>query len=57
MLLFLAKGVVLYGAFWVLWRIFRQFIVRSPLENIPGPTSKDWWKGIDKQAELHVDDD
>jgi hypothetical protein len=57
MLLLFAKGIGLYGVSWVLWRIFGQFIVRTPLDNIPGPTSKNWWKGMDKQPESHVNDD
>ncbi|KIM41635.1 hypothetical protein M413DRAFT_72029 [Hebeloma cylindrosporum] len=45
MLLLFAQGVALYGVSWILWRIFRRFIVRSPLDNIPGPSSKSWLKG------------
>jgi len=57
MLLLLAKGIALYGASWVLWKIFKQFIIRSPLDNIPGPSSQNWWKGMNKQAEIHLSDD
>ena len=56
MLLLFAKGIGLYGVSWVLWRIFGQFIVRTPLDNIPGPTSKNWWKGMNK-PEFHANDD
>jgi len=27
------------------WAIFRRFIARSPLDNIPGPLSPSFWKG------------
>ena len=57
MLLLFAKGFALYGFSWVLWRIFGKFIVRSPLDNIPGPASKNWLKGVNKQTELDVNDD
>ncbi|KIM41638.1 hypothetical protein M413DRAFT_152589 [Hebeloma cylindrosporum] len=46
MLLLFANGVALYGVSWILWRLFHQFIVRSPLDNIPGPSSKSWLKGV-----------
>jgi len=57
MLLLFAEGIALYGVSWVLWRIFGRFIVRSPLDNIPGPPSKSWWKGVNKQTELHIKND
>ena len=57
MLLLFAKAIALYGVTWVLRRIFGKFIFRSPLDNIPGPPSKDWWKGMNKQMELHVNND
>ena len=56
MLLAFAKGIALYGVSWVLWRIFGKFIVRSPLDNIPGPSSKNWLKGMNKQTKLRVND-
>ncbi|TBU21584.1 cytochrome P450 [Dichomitus squalens] len=34
---------------WVLWKYFRQFFVRSPLDNIPGPPSGSWPYGNLKQ--------
>lgn len=30
---------------WILWRVFRNYIVKSPLDNIPGPEPPSWWKG------------
>ena len=57
MLLAFAKGIALYGVSWILWRIFERFIVKSPLDNVPGPSSKNWWKGVNKQTELHINDD
>ena len=47
----------LHGVSWALWRIFGRFIVRSPLDNIPGPPPTNWLKGGNKQIELHVNDD
>ena len=56
MLLLFAEGIALYGVSWVLWRIFGRFIIRSPLDNIPGPPSKSWSKGMKNQTELDVND-
>ena len=33
------------GVIWVLWKIFGGFLVKSPLDNIPGPTPTSWFKG------------
>lgn len=33
------------GVIWVLWKVFRGFLVKSPLDNIPGPTPTSWFKG------------
>ena len=30
---------------WALWRVSHNFISRSPLDNIPGPTPPSWVKG------------
>ena len=49
MLLLFAKGIALYGVSWVLGWVFGQFIIRSPLDNIPGPSLKNWWKGVNKK--------
>ena len=57
MLLLFANGIALSGVSWIFWRMFRQFIVGSPLDNIPGPPSKNWWTGMNKQTEFYVNDD
>ena len=57
MLPLFAQGIALYGVCWVFWRIFGQLIVKSPLDNIPGPPSKNWWKGVNNPTEFHVNDD
>ena len=31
---------------WVVWRLIRNFVMRSPLDNIPGPRSESWLKGV-----------
>lgn len=31
---------------WFLWKVLRNFILKSPLDNIPGPPSDSWWSGI-----------
>lgn len=34
------------GLSWLTWRFARNFFVRSPLDNIPGPVSTSWFGGI-----------
>lgn len=41
----LAPVLVLAGALWLLWRVFRAYVLRSPLDNIPGPASVSFLKG------------
>jgi cytochrome P450 len=36
---------ILTGIYWGLWCIFRQYLVRSSLDNIPGPPPTSFWKG------------
>ena len=31
---------------WIVWRLIRNFVMRSPLDNIPGPRSESWLKGV-----------
>ncbi|KAJ3550674.1 hypothetical protein NMY22_g305 [Coprinellus aureogranulatus] len=38
---FLAIGV----GVWAFWRLFRRFVVRDPLDNIPGPPPESWLAG------------
>ena len=37
--------IVSISALWAVCRIARRYLVRSPLDNIPGPASKSFWKG------------
>lgn len=30
---------------WVTWKLFRNYVVRSPLDNIPGPERTSFWIG------------
>lgn len=30
---------------WAVWKLFREYLVSSPLDNIPGPERKSWLKG------------
>ncbi|KAF8199601.1 cytochrome P450 [Pholiota molesta] len=48
-LLFL-QAISLYGISWALWKLFRQFFVKSVLDNIAGPTPKSFWKGAFPQV-------
>ncbi|KAI0661554.1 cytochrome P450 [Cubamyces menziesii] len=41
----LVQGVIICSATWVLWKFFRQWVVKSPLDNIPGPPSKSFLYG------------
>ena len=50
MLVLLVKAILLYAISWFLWQIFKQFIAKSPLDNIPGPPAKSWLKGVDKET-------
>ncbi|KAJ7600333.1 cytochrome P450 [Mycena floridula] len=31
---------------WVFWTVLRRFLASSPLDNIPGPPSTSFWKGV-----------
>ena len=37
MSILLLQGLAVCVALWVLWKYFRQIVVKSPLDNIPGP--------------------
>ncbi|EMD33549.1 hypothetical protein CERSUDRAFT_67761 [Gelatoporia subvermispora B] len=39
------EGAVICTATWLLWKVLRQFIVKSPLDNIPGPPPRSSWRG------------
>ena len=42
----LVQGVIICSATWVLWKFFRQWVVKSPLDNIPGPPPKSFLYGM-----------
>ncbi|KAM5541911.1 hypothetical protein V8D89_004221 [Ganoderma adspersum] len=37
--------VVSFGAAFIVWRVFRNFFISSPFDNIPGPPSSSWLTG------------
>ncbi|KAM5541912.1 hypothetical protein V8D89_004222 [Ganoderma adspersum] len=41
----LPLAVVSVPVVFVLWRVFRNFFIRSPFDNIPGPPSSSWLTG------------
>ncbi|OCH84539.1 cytochrome P450 monooxygenase [Obba rivulosa] len=41
----LLQSVLICSATWFLWKSLRQFIVKSSLDNLPGPPSKSLWRG------------
>ncbi|RPD54881.1 cytochrome P450 [Lentinus tigrinus ALCF2SS1-6] len=43
--LLLLQSAAICGVSWLLWKYFRQLVVRSPLDNIPGPRSQSFLYG------------
>ncbi|EMD40943.1 hypothetical protein CERSUDRAFT_103315 [Gelatoporia subvermispora B] len=41
----LLQSLLICATSWFLWRFFRQIIVKSPLDNVPGPRPVSFWKG------------
>ncbi|PIL26721.1 cytochrome P450 [Ganoderma sinense ZZ0214-1] len=41
----LLQAVLICTSTWFLWKFFRQSVVRSNLDNIPGPPSPSFWYG------------
>ncbi|KAJ3559695.1 hypothetical protein NM688_g182 [Phlebia brevispora] len=39
------QTVFVFGVCWFLWRLFRPYVLKSPLDNIPGPPSPSFFKG------------
>ena len=33
------QGVIVYAILYALWKLWRQFLIKLPLDNIPGPPS------------------
>ncbi|KJA19451.1 hypothetical protein HYPSUDRAFT_69198 [Hypholoma sublateritium FD-334 SS-4] len=46
MLASLLNVLILYGISWTLWKLYRRFLARSALDNIPGPKAKSFFKGV-----------
>ncbi|KAF8198596.1 cytochrome P450 [Pholiota molesta] len=42
--LYQAAGVV--AAVWLLWKTLKQWVLKSPLDNIPGPPAESFWTGV-----------
>ena len=45
MISLLLQGTVICSVSWLLWKYFRQLVVKSPLDNIPGPSSHSFLYG------------
>ena len=45
MISLLLQGTVICSVSWLLWKYFRQLVVKSPLDNIPGPPSHSFLYG------------
>ncbi|KAF9529570.1 cytochrome P450 [Crepidotus variabilis] len=43
MLGLICKALAFYVIYWVLWKSFRRFAVKTPIDNIPGPKAKSWF--------------
>ncbi|KAI0821934.1 cytochrome P450 [Trametes gibbosa] len=50
MIAFVAKVSLLGGAAWLIWKLLRPFVVRSTLDNLPGPPSQSFLYGNLKQV-------
>lgn len=49
MLALILQGILLYGLSLACWRVFRQNVVKTSLDNIPGPPSPSFFKGNFRQ--------
>ncbi|OBZ67715.1 hypothetical protein A0H81_12340 [Grifola frondosa] len=45
MIVLLLQSTLICGVTWFLWKYFRRSIVKSPLDNLPGPPPQSLWKG------------
>jgi hypothetical protein len=45
MLKLILKGIFSFAVFWVLYRVLRRLVVKTALDNIPGPPSPSFFKG------------
>ncbi|KAI0648564.1 cytochrome P450 [Trametes meyenii] len=55
MLASLLQGLAICGASWFLWKYFRQIVVKSSLDNIPGPPSESFtWGNLSQILDRHA---
>nr|VWP02043.1 DNA repair protein Rad7 [Ganoderma boninense] len=57
----LPLAVASFVLVYILWRVFRNYFIRSPFDNIPGPPSSSWLAGnvlklLDHDAWAYTDD-
>jgi hypothetical protein len=56
-MLLITQGIIAYAIFWCCWRILRRLIVKTNLDNVPGPASDSFLTGECRfvfQYSLHV---
>lgn len=46
MFILITKGITLYIISWIIWRLLRHFVVKTDLDNVPGPDSHSFLKGM-----------
>ncbi|KIK05288.1 hypothetical protein K443DRAFT_3951 [Laccaria amethystina LaAM-08-1] len=49
MLYLIFQAILIYGVSFALWRAVRQYVVKTSLDNIPGPPSQSFFKGNYRQ--------
>lgn len=54
MLTLILNAIVLYIVSWGAWRFLRQYVVKTELDNIPGPPSKSFWKGKNIAPPMYI---
>lgn len=45
MLLLVTQGIILFALFNLGWRILRRLVVKTDIDNLPGPLSQSFTKG------------
>ncbi|KAI0669354.1 cytochrome P450 [Trametes maxima] len=51
----LLQGLAICGVSWFLWKYFRQVVVKSPLDNIPGPPPESFtWGNLSQMLHRHA---
>lgn len=41
----ISNAALLLGVSYIIWRLIRPFVIKSPLAHIPGPPSASWFQG------------